>query len=136
MFERKQRRPRRLRGAAIAMALSAVVGASLMAPAAQAYTPVKTWTEFLGASTWGAWQSSPVKIHDHVSAWYGGAGTVAVCEQAQVWNGATWVLVSQICANNSATGGNLAAYNGLDLRARGKNDSGSAHTIDGAIYQP
>lgn len=128
---------RKSRATLVAMALSAALIAAALAPSAQAYTPDQVWQEFLPANTWSGYRYGTVLNHHHGSAWYAGSGTVGVCEQVQIYNGG-WngTIVSQICANNTATGGSLSPWNGYSKRIRIKNNSAFGHTIAGALYKP
>ena len=127
------------------VATACVVGAILV-PSAQASTIETSWQESLPAGGWSGWHCGFELLGipcpgsnaywDHAAAWYGGSGTVSVCEQAQLsWGGGDpWNLVSNICANNTAIGGSISGYGRMYARMRIKNNSSFTHTINGALY--
>jgi hypothetical protein len=120
------------------------IAAGVIAPTASATAyPSSVWGGSLPANTWGAWHCGAELggwpcpygwrgVYDHVSAWYSGSGTVALCEQTQ--EGPTWTLISEICANNDAESGSFVGRGDMYIRARVKNNSGFTHTINGEIW--
>lgn len=125
----------RTRALAVALATAALAAAAGAAPSASAgvlsycgvLTPPKT------ACSQAA-DSNGTYFYDN-QAYYGGSGTVSVCEKVYLY--ATGSMISRRCADTLVgTGGDLSSWAGWRMAAFVGNNSDYNHTINGYAYYP